>query len=500
MKQAEITIDEVIKAFKNRPSHEGERLVRDAFEFAKNAHGTQKRASGMPYIHHPLATAKILATIGMDARTVAAGLLHDVPEDTKETLSTISKKFGPDIAQMIKGITKLGRIKLRGTKEEHKLENWRRMFLAMGADIRTVIIKLADRLHNMQTLTYLRSDKQIRIARETMEIYVPIANRLGIGEIRGELADLCFMYLQPDEYKSTKHLSEENLKEKEKYVTKAIAEVKQDLKEENIKFIDIHGRAKNIYSLYLKLQRHNMDISRIFDLIAMRIIVSDVTACYEILGIVHKKYHPMIGRIKDYISLPKPNGYQSIHTTVFGPDGRVIEIQIRTQKMHDEAEFGIAAHWLYETRKKKGWTSYFLPKKDEITKKEVEWVKQLQQWQEELGNNPEEFMEGLKVDFLKNHIFAFTPLGDIIELPEDASIVDFAYAIHTDVGHTATGAIVDGKMSSLDSIVHNGQIIEIITDKNRKLPNADWLKFVKTSHAKSAIRRTINRAKKGKDS
>ncbi len=496
MKQNIITIDEVIKSFKNPPAHEGEKLVRDAFEFASAAHGDQKRASGLPYINHPLATAKILATIGMDARTVAAGLLHDVPEDTPETLSTISKKFGPDIAQMIEGITKLGRIKLRGTKEDYKLENWRRMFLAMGADIRTVIIKLADRLHNMQTLEHLRPDKRMRIAHETMEIYVPIANRLGIGEIRGELADLCFMYLQPDDYQRTKHLSEEKLKEKEAYVKKAIKEIGQSLKEDGIKYIDMHGRAKNIYSLYLKLQKHDMDIKRVFDLIAIRIIVQDVTACYETLGIVHKKYRPMIGRIKDYISLPKPNGYQSIHTTVFGPDGRVLEVQIRTQKMHDEAEFGIAAHWLYETRKKRGWTSYFLPKNDKITKKEVEWVKQLQQWQEELGNNPEEFMEGLKVDFLKNHIFAFTPLGDIIELPEGASIVDFAYAIHTDVGHTATGARVDGKMSALNSIVHNGQIIEIITDKNRALPNADWLEFVKTSHAKSAIRRATNRAKK----
>jgi GTP pyrophosphokinase len=496
MKQQEITIDDVLKAFKNPPTHEGEKLVKNAYEFAKNAHGNQKRASGMPYIHHPLSTAKILATIGMDARTVAAGLLHDVPEDTPETLSTISKKFGPDIAQMIEGITKLGRIKLRGTKEEHKLENWRRMFLAMGADIRTVIIKLADRLHNMQTLEHLRPDKRVRIANETMEIYVPIANRLGIGEIRGELADLCFMYLQPEDFQKTKHISEEKLKEKELYVDKAIQEIGESLKEEGITATDIHGRAKNMYSLYIKLQKHDMDINRVFDLIAIRVIVKDIASCYETLGIVHKKYRPMIGRIKDYISLPKPNGYQSIHTTVFGPDGRVLEVQIRTQKMHDEAEFGIAAHWLYETRKTRSWKSYFLPKKDEIDTKEIEWVKQLQEWQEDLGNNPEEFMEGLKVDFLKNHIFAFTPLGDIIELPEGASMVDFAYAIHTDIGHTATGAIVDGKMKSLDSVVQNGQIIEIITSKNRITPNADWLTFVKTSHAKSAIRKAIKQTKK----
>lgn len=496
MKQTLITIDDVFKAFKTPPSSEGRKLIIRAFEFANEAHRGQTRASGMPYVHHALATAEILARIGMDVRTVSAGLMHDVPEDTPETLTTISNKFGPDIAFMIEGITKLGRIKLRGTKEEYKLENWRRMFLAMGADIRTVIIKLADRLHNMQTLEHLRQDKRIRIARETMEIYVPIANRLGIGEIRSELTDLCFFHLQPDNYHKTKNISESKLKEKEFYVEKAIDEIKKSLKEEGIQTRDVHGRAKGMHSLHKKLQKHDMDINRVYDLLAVRVIVGDIAGCYETLGIIHKKYHPMIGRIKDYISLPKPNGYQSIHTTVFGPDGRVIEVQIRTQKMHDEAEFGIAAHWLYETRKHKSWKDYFLPQKDDITKKEVEWVQQLQAWQKELGNNPEEFMEGLKVDFLKNHIFAFTPHGDIIELPEGASMIDFAYAIHTDIGNTATGARVDGKMCSLDSIVRNGQIIDILTDKNREFPNADWLDFVKTSNAKDSIRKGIKRARK----
>lgn len=496
MKQAAITIDDVLHAFKTPPSSDGRKLIVQAFEFANEAHKNQTRASGMPYIHHCLSTARILAKIGMDARTVAAGLMHDVPEDTPETLATIAKKFGPDIAQMIEGITKLGKIKLRGTKEEYKLENWRRMFLAMGSDIRTVIIKLADRLHNMQTLEYLPHEKQQRIANETMEIYVPIANRLGIGEIRSELTDLCFMFLHPNEYTSTKHISETQLKEKEMYVTKAIDEIKKALKSEGVTYIDVHGRAKGIHSLHQKLLKHDMDINRVYDLVALRVIVNDIAACYETLGIVHKKFHPMIGRIKDYISLPKPNGYQSIHTTVFGPDGRVLEVQIRTQKMHDEAEFGIAAHWLYESRKSKSWRDYFLPRKDEVTKKEVEWVMQLQEWQKELGNNPEEFIEGLKVDFLKNHIFAFTPMGDIIELPEGASVVDFAYAIHTDIGNSATGARINGKMAALDSTVHNGQIIEIITDKNRKKPNPDWLEFVKTSMAKGAIRRSIKRARK----
>lgn len=492
-------LEDVFKAFKTPPSGDARKLIARAYEFAAIAHADQKRANGDPYITHCLATGAILARIGMDARTVAAGIMHDVPEDTSVTLTEIKGMFGPDIAQMIEGITKLGRIKLRGTKEEYKLENWRRMFLAMGSDIRTVIIKLADRTHNMHTLGNLRPDKQKRIAHETMEIYVPIASRLGIGEIRGELTDLCFMYLMPEEYTKTKLLSDAKIKEKEHYVDTAIKEIGIALKDEGIATLDIHGRAKNIYSLYIKLQRYDMDINRIYDLVALRIIVSSVADCYETLGIVHKKYHPMIGRIKDYISLPKPNGYQSLHTTVFGPDGRLLEVQIRTQKMHDEAEFGIAAHWLYESRKKTGWKNYFLPQKDDVSTKEVEWVKQLQEWQKELGNNPEEFMAGLKMDFLKDHIFAFTPHGDIIELPEDASMVDFAYAIHSDIGASAIGARADGKMVALDTVVKNGQIIEILTDKNRTTPNADWLAFVKTSMARSAIRRSIKRAQKNQE-
>ena len=492
-------LEDVFTAFKTPPSSDARKLIARAYEFAAIAHADQKRANGDPYITHCLATGAILARIGMDARTVAAGIMHDVPEDTSVTLAEIKEKFGPDIAQMIEGITKLGRIKLRGTKEEYKLENWRRMFLAMGSDIRTVIIKLADRTHNMHTLGNLRPDKQKRIAHETMEIYVPIASRLGIGEILGELTDLCFMYLMPEEYTKTKLLSDTKIKEKERYVDTAITEIGIALKNEGVTAIDIHGRAKNIYGLYVKLQRYDMDIYRIYDLDALRIMVGSVADCYETLGIVHKKYHPMIGRIKDYISLPKPNGYQSLHTTVFGPDGRLLEVQIRTQKMHDEAEFGIAAHWLYESRKKTGWKNYFLPKKNDVSTKEVEWVKQLQEWQKELGNNPEEFMAGLKMDFLKDHIFAFTPHGDIIELPEDASMVDFAYAIHSDIGASAIGARADGKMVALDTVVKNGQIIEILTDKNRTTPNADWLAFVKTSMARSAIRRSIKRAQKSQE-
>lgn len=495
MGEKTLTLADIFKSVKIPLSGEGRRIITQAFELANDAHATQKRADGTPYIQHCLATAKTLAKIGMDARTIAAGLMHDVPEDTAITLATIRKEFDSDIAYMIDGITKLGKIKLNNTPEDYKLENWRRMFLAMASDIRTVIIKLADRLHNMQTLNNLPEGKRRRIANETMEVYAPIANRLGIGEIYGELVDLCFEQLNPEKYDETKELSEEKLKKH--YVDKAIMSVKESLKKESIKFLDVHGRSKSIYSLYTKLLKYDMDIDQVFDFTAIRIVVSDIATCYETLGAIHKKYKPMIGRIKDYISLPKPNGYQSIHTTVFGPDGEVIEIQIRTQKIHDEAEFGIAAHWLYEEREKRDWKSYFTSSDRGVKKasKEVDWVKQLQEWQKELDNNPQEFMEGLRVDFLKNHIFAFTPNGDIIELPEGACIIDFAYAIHTEIGNLVTGARVDGKMTSLESIVENGQIVEILTDKNRKYPNADWLNFVKTSNAKNAIRKAIKTAK-----
>ncbi len=495
MEENILTIEDVFKATKIPLSNYGKKIITQAFELADDAHKTQKRADGTPYIQHCLATAQTLAKIGMDARTISAGLMHDVPEDTSITLTTIRKEFDSDIAYMIDGITKLGKIKLNSTPEDYKLENWRRMFLAMASDIRTVIIKLADRLHNMQTLNNLPEKKRHRIANETMEVYVPIANRLGIGEIYGELVDLCFEQLDFENFEKTKKRSEEKLKQH--YVDKAITKIKSSLKEGAIKFLNVHGRSKSIYSLYTKLLKYDMDINQVYDFTAIRVVVPDIATCYETLGAIHKRYKPMIGRIKDYISLPKPNGYQSIHTTVFGPDGGVIEIQIRTQKMHDEAEFGIAAHWLYEEREKKSWKSYFTSSASGIkkTKKEIAWVRQLQEWQKDLGNNPTEFMEGLKVDFLKNHIFAFTPNGDIIELPEGASIIDFAYAIHTEIGNLVTGARVDGKMTSLDSIVKNGQIIEILTDKHRKYPNGDWLNFVKTSNAKNAIRKAIKTAK-----
>lgn len=485
------TIEKVLKNFKLPLTSERKKSILDAYTFAEKAHRGQKRNSGEDYIQHPLATAEILAKIGMGSRTIIAGLLHDVPEDTPATLEEIQKQFGEEIATMVNGVTKLGKIKLRGSREEYFLENLRKMFLAMASDIRVVIIKLADRLHNMRTLQFNPKEKQERIARETMDIFAPIANRLGIGEIKGELEDLSFKFIDPENYEFTKNLEAKQYAEREKFVNLAIKELRKELEKNSIRVIETSGRSKHLYRLFQKLKTHDMDISRIYDLVAVRVIVPEVADCYEALGIVHKKYRPMVGRIKDYISLPKPNGYQSIHTTVFGPEGKIMEIQIRTEKMNSEAEFGIAAHWIYTEKEKKGWKNYFFKKKSKEPNQELEWVKQLREWQNEIGRNDDEFMSGLKIEFFKNHIFAFTPRGDIINLPEEATPIDFAYAIHSNIGNRATGAKADGKIVPLDYQIKNGQVMEILTSNDRKVPSQDWLKFVRTSNARAHIRRAL---------
>jgi GTP diphosphokinase / guanosine-3',5'-bis(diphosphate) 3'-diphosphatase len=487
-----ITIEEVLKNVKFPLDPKREALIRSAYEVAKGAHEGQKRKSGENYIIHPLNTALNLAKIGLGARTISAGLLHDVPEDTQVTILEIETKFGKEIASMVDGVTKLGKIKLRGSKEEIFLENLRKMFLAMAADIRVVLIKLADRLHNMETLDSVAPEKQHRIALETMEVFAPIANRLGIGEIKGRLEDLAFKYLEHEQFEKTSRMLEEEFEQRKKYVDKVVYELRRELERNGIRVIDIYGRSKHLYSLYLKLMRHDMDIEKIYDLAGVRIIVPEVVNCYETLGIVHKKYRPLVGRIKDYISLPKPNGYQSIHTTIFGPEGKFLEVQIRTKKMHDEAEFGIAAHWIY-AEKKKRLRDFFSRSKAKVPEKEIIWIKQLQEWQNELGKDDQEFMESLRIDFFKNHIFAFTPMGDIIDLPEDATPIDFAYHVHSEIGNQAVGAKANGRMVPLDYKIRNGDVIEIITSKERKKPNRDWLSFVRTSAAKSHIRRFLKK-------
>ncbi|MEK7181710.1 MAG: RelA/SpoT family protein [Patescibacteria group bacterium] len=488
------TIKQIISAAEYPLSPEDEKFIMEAFQFADTAHRGQERKSGEPYIIHSLNVAKILAEIGMDEKTIAAGLLHDVPEDTEVTLTEIEKRFGGEVAHLVDGITKLGKIKLRGSKEEYYLENLRKMFLSMAQDIRVVIIKLADRLHNMRTLEHLPEEKRVRIARETMEIYAPIANRLGIGEIKGELEDLCFLYLDPEHYEETKKIQETYLHDGKKYMERLVTLFGTLLKDSRIQVLNIQGRTKALYRLYLKLKKHDMDINRIYDLIAVRVVVPEIADCYEALGIIHREYRPMVGRIKDYISLPKPNGYQSLHTTIFGPDGRIIEVQIRTEKMDDEAEYGIAAHWMYTEKERPTLKNFFRRKNISSPykpPKELSWVTQLKDWQKEIGRDDEEFMQGLKIEFFKNHIFAFTPKGDIIELPEEATPIDFAYAIHSEVGQRANGAKADGKMVPLDYHIKNGQVVEILTTKEKKKPSRGWLDFVKTSGAKSHIRREL---------
>ena len=488
-----ITIEDVLNSLKVERTPKREALIRSAYEFALAAHQGQKRKSGEDYIQHSLRTALNLARMGMASRTIAAGLLHDVPEDTNVTLKEIENKFGKEIAFIVDGVTKLGKIKLRESKEELDLENLRKMFLAMAQDIRVVLTKLADRLHNMETLDALPENKRKRIALETLEVYAPIANRLGIGDIKGRLEDLSFRYLEPENYAFVKKLEEEEYEARKKYVDKAVAELKKELLKKGIRVIDIYGRSKRLYRLFQKLKKHDMDIHKIYDLVGIRIIVPEVADCYETLGIVHKKYRPLVGRIKDYISLPKPNGYQSIHTTVFGPEGKILEVQIRTKKMDTEAEFGIAAHWIYSDNNDSRWKSLLFGRKKKVPEEELTWVKQLREWQNDIGKDDQEFLEGLHVEFFKNHIFAFTPMGDVIDLPEDATPIDFAYKVHSEIGNRAVGAKADGHMVPLDHKIRNGEVIDILISKERKGPSQDWLKFVRTSLAKAQIKKSLKK-------
>lgn len=482
------TIEELFDQAKFHLTPKRKELIMNAYKFAEKAHAGQKRRSGEDYIQHSLQAGIILARMGMRSRTVSAGLLHDVPEDTSATIEEVKKEFGEEIAFLVDGVTKLGKLKLRGEKEEDYLENLRKMFLAMSSDIRVIIIKLADRLHNMRTLEFNPPDKQQRIARETMDILVPLANRLGMGEIKTELEDLSFKFLDKEKYLFIKKLREREVKHYKKYIEKATVEIKKSLLKEGVEVANIFGRTKGIFRIFEKMKHRDMDIGKIYDIIGIRVIVQDVSDCYRTLGIIHKKYHPLIGRIKDYISLPKPNGYQSIHTTIFGPEGKILEVQIRTQIMEDEAEFGIASHWIYTEKKIKP-RDLFFDKNVKVPEKELLWVKQLHDWQRNLGKDDEEFMESLRVDFLQNHIFAFTPVGDIINLPEGATTIDFAYRVHSDIGNRTVGAKANGKIVPIEYEIKNGDVVEIITTKNPKKPSRDWLKFVKTSGARGHIKK-----------
>jgi GTP pyrophosphokinase len=453
-------------------------LLKLAFDFVQEAHTGQKRMSGEDYIFHPLATAQTLAELKMDQTVIIAGLLHDVPEDTNFSLEDIKKNFGEEVASLVNGVTKLGTIKYRGM--ERYIENLRKMFIAMAEDLRVILIKFADRLHNLKTLYALPRNKQIRIASEVLEIYAPIANRLGMYEMKGRLESEAFKYLYPKEYNWLQQLIEDQTKHKEKYLNKIIEFVKDELRKEGIKNFDVKGRVKQLYSLYKKLLQHNKDINRVYDFVAIRIIVNDIPDCYAVLGIIHKIMKPLKGRIKDYIAQPKPNGYSSLHTTVFTPEGEIIEVQIRTKKMEEEAEYGIAAHWYYDEK------GSFKP--DKATK----WIAELTKWQKELTEN-QSFLEKLKIDVFQDRIFVFTPKGDVIDLPREATPIDFAYTVHTDVGNQCVGALVNNHIATLDTALKSGDMVEILNDKNRKFPNGDWLKFAKTSIAKSKIKSALQK-------
>ena len=474
-------------------------LIQRAFEFAKAAHAGQKRFSGEDYIEHPLSVASILNGMNLDSKSIAAALLHDVIDDTPISLDALEKEFGKEVAILVEGVSKLG--KLRYPKEPLEIqpiinrikkpidleaENLRKMFFAMAKDLRVVLIKLADRLHNMETLGSLPPDKRERIALETLEIFAPLANRLGMGDMKGQLEDLSFPYLYPKEYEWLIKNVKEQYEAREKHLKKVRPLLLKILKKEGIKPIDVHSRPKHYWSLYQKLLRHEMDFDRIHDLIALRVIVNDVKTCYEAIGAIHKFWRPLPGRIKDYIAFPKPNGYQALHTTVFCSEGKIVEIQVKTKKMHEDAEYGIAAHWAVKegiNLKTQG--------------KRFAWVEQLKDWQMKVAG-PAEFLEGLKVDFLKNRIFIFTPKGDVIDLPEGATPIDFAYAVHTDIGNHCVAAKANGKIVQLSQPLKNGDLVEIVVDKHKN-PSRDWLNSVKTSLARSRIKNWLNKEERTKN-
>ena len=460
------------------------KLIGKAYKFAEKAHQGQKRKSGADYIEHPLKVAYYLSELKLSPTTIAAALLHDVVDDTDITLKEIKKEFGKEIAFLVEGVSKLGKIKYHG--QQRQIENLRKLFLAMAEDIRVILIKLYDRLHNLETLNHLRPDKAKRIAQESLEIYAPLAYRLGMGELKGRLEDLSFPYVYPEQYRQLLDQVKDKYEEREKYLKKIKPLVKKYLKKEKIKPIEIHYRAKHYYSLYQKLKRYDNDLNKIYDLVALRIIVKDVQECYKALGIIHKYWKPLPGRIKDYIALPKPNGYRSLHTTVFCLDGKIIEFQVRTPQMHKEAEFGIAAHWYYSEQK--GLKTYIKRLITKPPERKLTWVKQLKAYQERTKSlSPDRYLESLKIDFFNNRIFVFTPKGDVIDLPEGATPVDFAYAIHTEVGNHCQEAKVNGKLAPLRQPLKNGDLVEIILNKNKR-PSRDWLKFVKTNLARSKIK------------
>lgn len=450
-------------------------MVRKAFKYADEAHEEQYRVSGEPFVEHPLGVAIILADLELDIVSIVASLLHDVVEDTVVSSEEIEKEFGEEVAHIVDGVTKLTRMQFK-TKADQQAESLRKMFVAMAEDIRVVLIKLADRLHNMRTLNYLKKEKRKEKSKETLEIYAPLAHRLGMSKIKWELEDLSFRYLKPEIYYEVSHKIQANRKQREKDIQEAIETLKLTLKNHDIE-ADIYGRPKHLYSIYNKMRRKEVEFDEIYDLTAVRVLVENVKECYEVLGIIHEIWKPMPGRFKDYIAMPKSNMYQSLHTTVIAPNGDPLEVQIRTYEMHKTAEYGIAAHWRYKEGKVG----------DEKFEEKLSWLRRLLEWQKDL-QEPQEFMETLKIDLFEDEVFVFTPEGDVVSLHRGGTPVDFAYHIHTEVGHRCVGAKVNGKIVPLEYKLKNSDIVEILTSKKSNGPSRDWLKFVKTSKARSKIK------------
>jgi GTP pyrophosphokinase len=454
--------------------------IRQAFDLAVDAHKSQRRATGEPYVTHPIATAQALAELGIDPIAIQAALLHDVPEDTEYSLSDVEERFGAEVAQLVDGVTKLSRFSTH-SHEQQQAENIRKMLLAMAQDIRVVLIKLSDRLHNMRTLYGLPSDKQQRIARQTMEIYAPLAERLGIWQMKWELEDLAFKVLEPERFRELAKMLDTRRRGRETFIDRAIAELRPRLEEAGID-ADLQGRPKHIYSIWKKMQRKSAEFGEIYDVYAIRILVDEVRDCYAALGVVHSIWRPIPGQFDDYIAVPKNNLYQSLHTAVIALDGKPLEIQIRTHKMHQVSEVGIAAHWRY----KEG------TKSDREYDAKLAWLRQLMDWQRDVSDATE-FVEGIKLDIFQDQVFVFTPKGDIKDLPAGATPLDFAYRIHTDVGHRTIGAKVNNRLVPLDYRLKNGDIVEIVTTKGEHGPSRDWLNVVRTSHAREKIRQWFKR-------
>jgi len=466
------TLDEIISLMPEIKGKDKD-LIEKAYYFAQKAHEGQLRKSGDPYFVHVASTARNLASLEMTPIIVTAGLLHDVLEDANITKEELQKEFGEEIVELVEGVTKLGKVKYKGV--ERNVENLRKFFISVAKDLRVLTIKLADRLHNIETLEHIRPDKQKRIALETLEIYAPLANRLSMGKLKGRLEDAAFKFAYPKEYEEVKKMLSDKKDADEKFLIEVKDRIAEKIKESKIKGSKIDYRQKHLYSLWKKLQRYDMDINKIYDIIAIRVMVNTISDCYLVLGLIHGEWTPVPNRIKDYIASPKANGYQSLHTTIFTGDGGIVEIQIRTHRMHEKAENGIAAHFAYKEDDKEG----------HLNSKQFKWVQQLHDLNQQ-EDDPEKFLKTIKMDFFKDRVFVFTPKGDIIDLPEESSVIDFAYAIHTDVGDHAQGSKVNGKNCALNTKLKNNDIVEIQVNKNAK-PSSKWLDYAKTGLARKRI-------------